>query len=292
MVSSTSPKPSYHLCPDFSIAPPPNGHLTLGSVLESLDVDGVAHPLNLNAAIEIPEEEIFPRDGPDSKTGFTRTLKELRSVETSIWAKIFSLHGLGGSFSFLSKRTDDESLTVDEIQTRYFSPSQEYMTRSLELPNVASYVTVARKKLPVYLVTGLKVAIGAKLSQVESKTKDVKAEMGASDPQGIASAGARGGYGSENTSTMGFDGSTPFVVGIRVRKIWWENGVRKTSDKVVGAALDDRGAQGKGSLVSGARFVEDFLVDDVEETPAGKLFANDTDDLGIEESNWVLPLGN
>lgn len=100
MVSSTSPKPSCRLCPAFSIAPPPNGHLTLGPILESLDVDGVPHPLNLNAAIEIPEEDIFPRVGPDAKTGFTRTLKELRSIETSIWAKIFSLQGLGGTFSF------------------------------------------------------------------------------------------------------------------------------------------------------------------------------------------------
>ena len=196
---------------------------------------------------------------------------------------------LGGTFSFLSKRTDDESLTVEEIQTRYFSPSQEYMTRSLELPDVAGFVTATRKRLPVYLVTGIKVAIGAKLSQVESRTKDVKAEMGASDPQGIASAGGSGGYASENTSTMGFDGSTPFVVGIRVRKIWWEKGVRKTSDKVAGPALDDGNARDKVGPVSGARFVEEFLMDDVEDSPVGKVFLNDTDDLGIEESNWVLP---
>ncbi|ENH72262.1 hypothetical protein FOC1_g10004499 [Fusarium oxysporum f. sp. cubense race 1] len=267
MVSSTSPKPSYHLCPDFSIAPPPDGHLTLGSVLESLDVDGVAHPLNLNAAIEIPAEHIFPRNGPDSKTGFTRTLKELRSVEASIWAKIFNLQGLGGTFNFLNKRTDDESLTVEEIQTRYFSPTEEYMTKSLELPDVASFVTVTQKKLPVYMVTGLKVAIGAKLSRVESKTKNVKAEIGASDPQGMVSAGGTGGYTSEDTSAMGFDGSTPFVLGIRVRKIWWEKGVRKTSDKVAGVALDNGGAQDKVSPVSGARFIEDFLVDDGEKPP-------------------------
>lgn len=163
------------------------------------------------------------------------------------------------------------------------------MTKSLELPDVASFVTVTQKKFPVYMVTGLKVAIGAKLSRVESKTKNVKAEIGASDPQGMVSAGGTGGYTSENTSAMGFDGSTPFVLGIRVRKIWWEKGVRKTSDKVAGVALDNGGAQDKVSPVSGARFVEDFLVDDGEKPPAGKVFANETDDLGIEPSNWALP---
>ncbi|KAF5702069.1 major facilitator superfamily transporter [Fusarium mundagurra] len=289
MVTSTSPKPSYHLCPDFSIATPPDGHLTLGSILLSLDVDGVAHPLNLNAAIGIPPEHIFPRNGPDSKTGFTRTLKELRSVEASIWAKIFSLQGLGGTFNFLNKRTDDESLTVEEIQTRYFSPTEEYMTKSLELPDVAGFVTATQKEDPVYMVTGLKVAIGAKLSKVESKTKNLKAEIGASDPQGMVSAGGSGGYASEDTSAMGFDGSTPFVLGIRVRKIWWEKGVRKTSDKVPGRALDNDRAHDKASPVSGARFVEDFLVDDDETPTAEKIFANEIDGLGIEPSNWALP---
>ncbi|SCV25225.1 uncharacterized protein FFB14_00118 [Fusarium fujikuroi] len=289
MVSNTSPKPSYHLCPDFSIAPPPDGHLTLGSVLESLDVDGVAHPLNLNAAIKIPPEHIFPRNGPDSKTGFTRTLQELRSVETSIWAKIFSLQGLGGTFNFLKKRTDDESLTVEQIQTRYFSPTEEYMTKSLELPDVAGFITVTKKEEPVYMVTGLKVAIGAKLSKVKSKTKNLKAELGASDPQGMASAGGSGGYTSEDTSAMGFDGSTPFVLGIRVRKIWWENGVRRTLDKVPGRALDNAGAHNKVGPVSGAKFVEDFLVDDGETPTLGKVFGNEIDGLGIEPSNWVLP---
>lgn len=289
MASSTSPKPSYHLCPDFSIAPPPDGYLTLGSILKNLDVDGVAHPLNLNAAIEVPAEDVFPRRVPDSKTGFTRTLKELRAVETSIWAKIFSLQGLGGIFNFLYKRTDDESLTVEDIQTRYFSPGEEYMTKSLELPNVASFVSVTRKKLPVYMVTGLKVAVGAKLSKVESKTKIVKGEVGASDPHGIASGGGSVGYTSEDTSAMGFNGSTPFILGIRVRKIWWEKGVRKTSDKVAGVALDDGGVRDKVSPVAGARFLEDFLVDDVETAPAEKIFANENDDLGIETSNWALP---
>jgi hypothetical protein len=91
---------------------------------------------------------------------------------------------------------------------------------------------------------------------------------------------------------MGFDGSTPFVVGIRVRKIWWEKGVRKTSDKVAGAALDEGSAQDKAGPVSGARFVEEFLVDGVEEAPAEKVFSNEAGDLGIEESNWVLPSGD
>ncbi|KAM5344485.1 hypothetical protein ACJ41O_013021 [Fusarium nematophilum] len=288
MASSTSPKPSYHLCPDFSIAPPPDGHLTLGSILKNLDVDGVAHPLNLKDAIGVPDEDIFPRRTPDSKTGFTRTLKELRAVEASIWAKIFSVQGLGGSLSFLRKRADDETLTVEDMQTRYFSPDEEYMKKSLELPNVAGFVDVTSKKVPVYMVTGLKVAVGAKLSKVSAKTTKIDGQMGVTDPQGVASGGGSGGYTSEDAAAVGFDGSTPFVLGIRVRKIWWERGIRKTSDKVAGAALDDGRGRGMVSTAAGAQFVDDFRVDDAESAAAEKVFTNEDGDLGIEPSDWVV----
>lgn len=169
---SVNPKPSYHLCPDFSISPPPDGHLTLGSILKNLDVDGVAHPLDLGSTIDIPNTEVYPRDAPDSKSGFTRTLHELRSVEGSFRAKIFGLDGLGGSLGFLRKRTDDETLTVEDLQTRYFSPTEEYMKKALELPNVALFVNVTRMKVPVYMVTGIKVAVGAKLSIVQGQDQD------------------------------------------------------------------------------------------------------------------------
>ena len=117
-----NPKPSYHLYPDFSISPPPNGHLTPGSTLKNPEVDGVAHSLNLSLTIDIPGADVCPRDTPDSKSGFTRTLLELRSVEGSIWAKIFDWDDLGDNLGFLSKRADDETLTVEEL----FSESKRH----------------------------------------------------------------------------------------------------------------------------------------------------------------------
>jgi hypothetical protein len=56
-------------------------------------------------------------------------LKELRSFESSIWAKIFGWDGLGAAFSFLRKREDDETLTVEKLLLRYFIPTPEYVNR-------------------------------------------------------------------------------------------------------------------------------------------------------------------
>ncbi|CAH0055815.1 unnamed protein product, partial [Clonostachys solani] len=214
---------------------------------------------------------------------------ELRAIEASIWAKIFSFEGLGGHLSLLRKRSDDEALTVDCLQTRYFSPNDEYMQKSLALPTVSQFVTVAKtKKLLVYMVTGLKVAFGAKLAKANAKTTKVNGKLGMTDPQGGASGGASAGYTSEDAAAVGFDASTPFILGIRVRKIWWDNGIRNTADKLAGAALEDGKDQDQDFPSTNFQFVDDFSVDEADTSSREKLFTNENNELGIEPSDWVL----
>ncbi|KAL6403024.1 major facilitator superfamily mfs-1 [Ilyonectria robusta] len=80
MTASFSLQPSFHLCPDFSIAPPPNGQLELGSVLRGLDFDSVFTPLDIGGTIKVPDSQLKPLDKPSEKAGFSRSLKELRDV--------------------------------------------------------------------------------------------------------------------------------------------------------------------------------------------------------------------
>ncbi|KAH6953872.1 hypothetical protein BKA56DRAFT_708078 [Ilyonectria sp. MPI-CAGE-AT-0026] len=264
---SVNPKPSYHLCPDFSISPPPNGQLTLGSVLKNLNVDGVSHPLNLNAVIDIPDNEIFPRDGPHSITGFSRTLKYLRSVQGSIWAWIFGPSGPGGQLSWLRSQSDDETLTVDTILTRYFSPTEEYMKKTLEAAGVVMFTRLTHMKKPIYLVTGIKVAVGAKLSQAHTSNTEASGKVVATDPNTGASGGASGSYTSSRSSAMGFDGSKPFVLGIRVRKIWWlKDGTRSTSDDVAGTVLGDSDTDEDEDIFTCAKF-DDIAIDNDDYSP-------------------------
>lgn len=155
MAGSIGPKPSFYLCPDFSIAPPPHGHLQLGSVLRAVDIDGVLTPLDIGATSAVRESQLLPRDKPAEKTGFSRSLKELRSLEGSVWAKVFGWDGLGAAFSFLRRRENDKPLTVEKLLVRYFVPTPEYVKQTLEVDSVAFYVKNTKFKKPVYLITGL-----------------------------------------------------------------------------------------------------------------------------------------
>lgn len=284
---SFNPKPSYHLCPSFTIPPPPNGHIDLGSILKNLDTDGVDHPINIYCRIPVPEKLKYPLNGPDSKEGFTRTLKELRAVEASIWAKIFSLGGV--RFNFLRGRSDDETLTVEKILTRYFSPTEEYMSEALAQSHVDTHLEGTSKREPVYMVTGYMYVEGAKLTKKKNTTTRVGGEASATDPNSGTSGGAKGGYTGEGSSSSGFDGSTPFILGLRVRKIWWDkkDGTRKVLDKVVGATLDDHGPS-KESILNGLEFEDDFVAHE-EHTKGSDVFDNEEAGLGLGPSLWAIP---
>jgi hypothetical protein len=277
---SLNPKPSYHLCPTFTIPPPPNGHVDLGSILTSLDRDGVDNPVNIYCRVAVPKEHIYPRRGPDEKNGFTRTLKELRSTDTGLWAKVFAVGGAG--FKFLRARSDDETLTVDKLLTRYFSPTKDYMAESLEASHVESYLLDTGKKEPVYMVTGYMYVKGAKLSRAENKNSQTGAEASATEPNTQTSIGGNAGYTRGNESSSGFDGSTPFILGLRVRKIWWDkDAARKTSDKVAGTVLGDS-RQEKPDMMENARFEDDAKV-------GNDTIDIDEDCLGVGSSIWIFP---
>lgn len=257
MATTFSPKPSFHLCPDFGIDPPPNGHLRLGSVLQSLQLDGVLAPLNAGDTPPVPDSLVFPRDKPScEKVGFSCSLKHLREVEGGVWAKIFGWAGLGPSFSALRSREDDETITVERLHVRYFTPTIEYMKMALETDAVALYVRRTKLKKSVWMVTDVMWTEGASLSKVAATKTRLKSRVAGSDPT-AGTAGLQLSCGSEDGLASRFDGSTPFVLGMRVRKIWWDRqGVRQDKLDVVGATLGNDVETKKG-LLEGLRYEDD-----------------------------------
>ncbi|EEU45730.1 uncharacterized protein NECHADRAFT_100711 [Fusarium vanettenii 77-13-4] len=277
-MASFSPQPSFHLCPDFNISPPPDGHLELGSVLRGIDLNSVLSPLDCGDTVEIPaSQKIFRSE----KTGFSRSLKELRGIEGSIWAKIFGSDGLGAMFSFLRKRENDEILTVQKLLVEYFIPTPEYTKDALEIDSVAFHINNTMRKKPIYLITGLMWTEGAKLSKVSSKKIQVSSQAAATDPNSGITAGGTASYDNEESLASSFDGSTPFILGIRVRKIWWDKaGVRQEEEDVVGATLSDSKAMDEG----GPRYIDD----EAAKIP-GQNIVDESQQGVVNPVTWILP---
>ncbi|RDW84230.1 hypothetical protein BP6252_01820 [Coleophoma cylindrospora] len=289
MPVSVNPTASYHLCLDFSTAPPDNGPLKLGSILKNLDIDGLA-PVNENSHIKVEEEVCWPRNGPDMKKGLKFSMNDLKTADFGIWAKVFGAEGLGGKISWLSNWSSDEELTIEALNTRYFNPTTEYMTKVLESAEVVARLNVTKKKLPLYMITGLKWVEGASLSKKKAKSASVTGEVGATGPHSGTSAGGKVSYTSEETASASFEESTDFVLGYRLRMISWKRGLMKISDKVAGRVLDIASKTATSEVLDGIDYVDDFTgQEDMDEAiAAGKILVVDEDG-SIGTSVWVLP---
>jgi hypothetical protein len=280
---SFNPEPSYHLCPSFGLSPPPKGHLDLGTIVQSLDIDGVEFPVNQDCRVPVPEVDRYPHDGTHEKQGFTRKLKELRATRASIWAKIFSL--VGAQFGFLCERSDDETLTVEKLCICYFIPSKEYMERALEQSHVIAYLDKTAKRGPLYMVTGYMYAEGASITKVKNKQGSLLGKTVATELTSSLTAGAGAGYSGDESSTVGFLNSSPFMLGLRVRKIWWDkDGSKQTSDDVAGAVLGASGSSQR-CILDGIQYKDDW-------TPEGNYEQLNSDngnkELGLESSVWAI----
>lgn len=250
-------------------------------MLRGIDLNGVLSPLDCGDIVEIPASQKTFRS---EKTGFSRSLKELRGIEGSIWAKLFGSDGLGAMFSFLRKRENDEVLTVQKLIVEYFIPTPEYMKQALEIDNVAFHVNNTNRKKPVYLVTGLMWTEGAKLSKVLSKKTQVSAQAAATDPHSGTTAGTTASYENEESLASSFDGSTPFILGIRVRKIWWDkDGVRQEMEDIVGATLGDSKAMNEG-ILEGLRYFDDEAAG-----APGQNIVDESQQGVADPVTWILP---
>ncbi|EJT75900.1 hypothetical protein GGTG_05826 [Gaeumannomyces tritici R3-111a-1] len=284
------PEPTYHVCPDFRIPPPPDGHLMLGTILKSLDENGVHDPLNKGREIAVHPEELRPKAAPFAQRGFTRSLTELQSTEGGIWAKIFGLGSLSANFS--RTRGMGKFLTVKELLSREFLPDDEYMHQSLSIPKVNVYVTTRKLKVPVYMITGIMVATGASWSDTATKAGGARAKDGVAVLGTQMEFGGAMGHTKGKASVTGVEDSDDFVLGIRVRKIWWDEGIRQVSDQVVGRALDSQKREVRISeRDAGMRVVDDFGLGDNEQDAdaSDERFVDDGTLTGMEPTVWILP---
>jgi hypothetical protein len=216
-------------------------------------------------------------------------MSQLMITEFGVWAKIFGVNGL--KLGWLSKRSGDETLIVRELKTRYFNPTPQYMADVLASPTVAAHIKVTRKKKPIYVITGIKWVEGVSVSKTKEKATNVSGEGSGTDPHSLTQVGGKASFTSEDKTAASFKESTDFIVGFRVRKIFWKRGGgMETSDKVAGSVLDGTDEAAIPAVLVGVQSVDDFLIDDIAAADTReKVYVDEEGHKGIEASVWVFP---
>lgn len=208
---------TYILAPNWTTAPPPKGPIKLGHVLDDLTE---LVPINRKGVVET--DELLNK--VDTKNGFMTSRSKLITGELGIFAKVVGLVGVGAAAGVYYKKDKDDVLSCKTLDTVTFDPTTEYITRTMDLPEVKNFMQGSKFKAPVYLVTGLKIGRGASLRTSSSQDKGVKLDGGLSAPGYPIEVGGEGGAHVRKKDGESWDGSTPFIVAFRVRKVWYRHG--------------------------------------------------------------------
>jgi len=154
----------WFLVPDFDF--PADGPLLLGAIINN--------PLRPNRIIN--EDSIA--DVPASSKRITHKEDWKHTVEIEQDGRIGILarflggllgEGLGGNFD---ERTINE-YDIEDLETAHFSPTESYVNDAVGAADVQDFLKGSRFKLPVYMITGLKIARGAS-SQVLIRKRQVR----------------------------------------------------------------------------------------------------------------------
>jgi hypothetical protein len=212
--------PKYHLAPNFSIPPvEAGGVLTLGSLIPNIAT--ADDPINVDCHVHIPTCKLFC----SHQTGFSATRARMSSGEYGIWAKFVDIGGVGsggGELSWAPEKSAEDVFHFRAIDTVYFNPSQEYLEESMGKDDVKEYMEGSGSRA-VYMVTGLKTARGASLKTHKTAKRTAAAELGLKDLGGLsAGVGSKLAASKEVRQGMGFEDSTDFIVGIRVKKLMYK----------------------------------------------------------------------
>ncbi|RMJ15838.1 hypothetical protein CDV36_004481 [Fusarium kuroshium] len=276
---------TYHIPPNFSIRPAPHGPIQLGSILTNLsDVE----VLNSDYHVAIEEKRVFSH----RQHGFQATASRMRKGGLGAWAKAVGFEGLGGELSGTRETNKECKYTFRHLDTLYFSPTPAYRRASMEKLDVAEYVE-ASGWAPVYLVTGLKVAVQPSVKMHASQSFSVRGEAGVSEVTGLpVNVGPRVDLESQDQSSEGWKTSDDFIFGIRVEKLVFKRrwlSRQRRDEGPLQSRLFTRGAQLVGEDSDSDSEDEE---DEIIELELGE----DLDGMGKvpqmengEETLWVLP---
>jgi hypothetical protein len=242
---------TYLVAPNFDIPPPPNGPIKLGQIISAPD-QPTLEPINIRD--HLPAPGVF---APTIKKGFSSTSTRLLGGELGLWAQVAASIGLKFNLSFDSSA--DNMITVEELETHCFNPPQEYVESVIGLPEVQEYVTTSEFKVPIYMITGLKVARGASMCGGTKRSSKGTTAIDALGELARVGPGARLQHATIDRES--FEGSTDFVLAFRVQRIRFKR--VEGAFQIRDAKTYTRGAKMLGDTVSVAAVSHQFS--DLEE---------------------------
>lgn len=276
---------TYIPAPNFSMAPPPDGPVDLGHVLYNL---ARMRPLNRGSRIEIRAQDLLP---PHEHTGFEDTRKRLTDRSFGICASLLSIFGVGCDVEGIYEKHAEQIIRTESLRTLEFVLTDQYIHETLRCDGVQSFMKANEYKQPIYIVTGLKIAVGASVELVSGRSRGMRAKLTYGFPGVPVDVGPSANNVTTTETGQKFQEST-FVLAIEVEKIKVKEQGFNRKPMLKGAMYDTDGHAGTAQVefLRGQLFdAEDMMM--VKKDSSGKDYTllDDKDTDGHERTQWVIP---
>ena len=221
-----------------------------------------------------------------------KAIEQRENVKVGIWARFAGQFGIG-NFGVSTNSVKNDVYKFQELETRLFQPTDEYIEETLQCPKVVQFAAKSRYRKPLFMITGVKIARGANISREVIKARELSAKVGVDGmPGGVPVVVAVGGEVSELLREKEkFDAPSDFVFAFRLRKIFYEKGSVQHREFTKGALFglgdgEDNDDDGEAAIEVLGPANRDTIAEDFKNDPAlkdGALRSLDAvDDDGIE----------
>ncbi|CVK98061.1 uncharacterized protein FMAN_12179 [Fusarium mangiferae] len=201
--------PTYHVAPNFSILPSPQGKLHLGTLVNNLkDYD----PINfgIHNRVPIADERRTLVDKGEVDFAKRRSWGGYGRILTKV------LHAIRSKVSAQKEDYSSSVWRMDALETIEFTPPPSYYSKCLQLDDVKAFQNLNDHKDSLYLITGLKTARGATMATMRSRHKGANAGASIQGPEGpidLEIGGHAGAFSGADVFSS-FSEPVDFVIGI------------------------------------------------------------------------------
>ena len=204
---------SYFLAPTRDC--PPSGPIALGNIIASPSFPEEA----LNQQPAAPIREIYE----SYQTNWTAEIGRRKQGKIGLWTKFLQVLGVGIDFSVNYDVGKMDIYAFDRVETRFFTPDKVYIEDSMSSPEVREFIKRSKFRANVYMITGIKIAIGASVMSTKMRQRGINVQLGM-DGTAIGAPLAIGpdvDVSSSRTQGVFFDGASDFVFAFRLREIFY-----------------------------------------------------------------------
>ncbi|KAI9667665.1 MAG: hypothetical protein M1821_000482 [Bathelium mastoideum] len=205
---------------------PPNGPIALGNIIASWSTPEEA----LNSTDSTAQSPPLPQIYESIQTNWKSEREKHRAGSGGVWASFLQFVGIGGDFGLSSSKSDKDIYEFERLVTRYLVPSSKYIEEALSHPDVQDFLQRTKSRDPLYMITGIKLAIGATFAREKMRERGINAQFGID----LTAAGmgttpiqvgpkvdlSRGSSDTESSSAL-----SDFVFAYRLRRIRFKKGI-------------------------------------------------------------------